>query len=40
LAAAVSSLDQARRFVPRSAVDCPHSLWVETHGLWLEFRAP
>lgn len=35
----VASLDPARRFVPRSAVDCPRSLWVQTHGLWLEFRA-
>jgi hypothetical protein len=36
---AVESLDAARRFVPRSAVDCPRSIWIESHGLWLEFRA-
>jgi hypothetical protein len=36
---AVASLDPVRRFVPRSPVDCPSSLWVESHGLWLEFRA-
>ncbi|MFI5029668.1 MAG: VOC family protein [Reyranellales bacterium] len=35
----VSSLGPVRRFVPRSAVDCPRSLWVETRGLWLEFRV-
>jgi hypothetical protein len=36
---AVASLDPVRRFVTRSAVDCPRSVWVETHGLWLEFRV-
>jgi hypothetical protein len=37
---AVASLDPVRRFVTRSPVDCPRSVWVETHGLWLEFRVP
>ncbi|HLG46749.1 MAG TPA: VOC family protein [Reyranella sp.] len=36
---AVASLDPVRRFVTRSAVDCPRSVWVETHGLWLELRV-
>jgi hypothetical protein len=36
---AVASLDAVRRFVPRTVEECPGSLWVETHGLWLEFRA-
>jgi hypothetical protein len=36
---AVSSLDPLRRFVPRAVEECAGSLWVETHGLWLEFRA-
>ena len=36
---AVASLDPVRRFLPRAVEECPGSLWVETHGLWLEFRA-
>ncbi len=35
---AVTSLDPVRRLVPRTAFDCPRSLWIESHGLWLEFR--
>jgi catechol 2,3-dioxygenase-like lactoylglutathione lyase family enzyme len=34
----VASLDAVRRLVLRTAVDCPRSLWIESHGLWLEFR--
>lgn len=36
---AVASLDPVRRFLPRAVEACRGSLWVETHGLWLEFRA-
>jgi hypothetical protein len=36
---AVASLDPVRRFLPHAVEECPGSLWVETHGLWLEFRA-
>ena len=36
---AVASLAPVRRLVPHTAVDCPRSLWIESHGLWLEFRA-
>ena len=35
----VASLDTVRRFVPRAVEECPGSLWIETHGLWLEFRG-
>ena len=35
----VGSLDPVRRFVPRAVEECAGSLWVESHGLWLEFRA-
>ena len=35
----VASLDPVHRFVPRPFEGCTDSLWVETHGLWLEFRA-
>jgi hypothetical protein len=36
---AVASLDPVRRFLPRAVEECPGSLWVETHGLWLELRT-
>ena len=37
----VRSLETARRFVNGRTESCaPKSLWVETHGFWLEFRAP
>ena len=36
---AVASLDPVRRFLPRAVEECPGNLWVETHGMWLEFRA-
>jgi len=35
----VGSLNTVRPFVPRPFEGCSDSLWVETHGLWLEFRA-
>jgi len=38
---AVRSLDAVRRAVPRAVEGCTRgSLWVQTHGLWLEFREP
>ena len=37
----VRSLDAVRRVAARAAEGCGRgSLWVQTHGLWLEFREP
>lgn len=39
LTVAVSDIEQARRVVKGRTASCaPSSLWVETHGFWLEFR--
>lgn len=37
----VGSLEAVRRLIPTAVTGCASdSLWVETHGLWLEFRQP
>ena len=34
----VGNFEPIRRLGPRAVARCD-SLWVESHGLWLEFRA-
>jgi Glyoxalase-like domain len=41
LTVAVKSLDTVKRLVNGRTESCaPNSVWMETHGFWLELRAP